>query len=106
MESGRFPRIKATYYNPKAKKKISIIVKDSYRLIPMPLRDFGKCFKLDVSTEVMPYHVCTYENVSMGACSIQSAWEILKEDDKQQFLVNLEKWDCILGKGMDNQMFD
>ena len=54
----------------------------------------------------MPYNVYTYENVNMGACSIQSALDILKDDDKQQFLDNLEKWDCILGKGMDNQMFD
>ena len=46
------------------------------------------------------------KNVSMGACSIQSALDILKDDDKQQFLGNLEKWGCILGKGMDNQMFD
>ena len=42
----------------------------------------------------------------MGACSIQSALDILKDGDKQQFLDNLEKWDCVLGKGMDNQMFD
>ena len=54
----------------------------------------------------MPYGVCTYENVTMGACRIQDALDILKDDDKQQFLDNLEKWDCILGKGMDNQMFD
>ena len=106
VKGGRFLQIKATYYNPKAKKKINIIVKDSYKLIPMALREFGKCFKLDVSKEVMPYNVYTYENVSMGACSIQSALDILKDDDKQQFLDNLEKWDCVLGKGMDNQMFD
>ena len=30
----------------------------------------------------------------------------LKDGDKKQFLDNLEQWDCILGKGMDNQMFD
>ena len=65
-----------------------------------------KCFKLDVSKEVMPYGVYTYENVTMGACTIQSALDILKEDDKKQFLDNLDKWDCVLGKGMDNQMFD
>ena len=53
----------------------------------------------------MPYNVYTYENVNLGACSIQSALDILKDDDKQQLLDNLEKWDCILGKGMDNQMF-
>ena len=72
----------------------------------MALRDFGKCFKLDVSKKVMPYNVYTYENVNMGACSIQPALDILKDEDKKQFLDNLEKWDCVLGKGMDNQMFD
>ena len=54
VKSNRFLQIKATYYNPKSKKKFNIIVKDSYKLIPMPLRDLGKCFKLDVSKEVMP----------------------------------------------------
>ena len=49
----------------------------------MPLRDFGKCFKLDVSKEVMPYNVYTHENVSMGGCRIQDALDILKDDDKQ-----------------------
>ena len=54
----------------------------------------------------MPYNVYTYENVSMGACSIQSAVYIPNGDDKQQFLDNLGKWGCILGKGIDNHMFD
>ena len=36
-----FLHIKATYYNPKAKHNINIIVNDSYKLIPMPLRYFG-----------------------------------------------------------------
>ena len=106
VKGGRFLQIKATYYNPKAKKTINIIVKDSYKLIPMALIEFGKCFKLDVNKEVMPYNVYTYEHVNMGACSIQSALDTLKDDDKQHFSDNLEKWGCILGKGMDNQMFD
>ena len=100
LKSDRFLQMKATCYNPKSKKKISIIVEDSYKLIPMPLRDFGKCFKLDVSKEAMPYNVYTYENVS-----IQPALDILKDEDKQQFLDKLENWGCILGKGMDNDMF-
>ena len=106
VESNRFLHIKATYYNPKYKTNINIIVKYSYKLIPMPLRYVGKWFKLDVSKQVMPYKVYTYENVTMGACSIQSALGSLKDDDKTQFLDNLDNWDCILGKGMDNQMFD
>ena len=49
----------------------------------MPLRYVGKCFKLDVNKEVMPYGVYTYENVNMGACSIQSALDMLKDADKK-----------------------
>ena len=59
--SNRFLQVKATYYNPKGKTEINIIVEGSYKLIPMPLRDFGKCFKLDVSKETMLYNVYTYE---------------------------------------------
>ena len=55
----------------------------------MALRRCGKCFKSDVSKEVMHYNVYTYENVSMGACPIQSALDVLKKC-KQQFLDNLE----------------
>ena len=47
----------------------------------------------------MPYGVYTYEHVSVHACSIQSALDILKDDDdKQQCLHNLDNWGCILGK--------
>ena len=106
VKSDRFLQIKATYYNPKSKTTVNIIVNGSYKLIPMALREFGKCFRLDVSKEVMPYNVYTYGNVTMGACSIQSALDVLKDEGKTQLLDNLGKWDCILGKGMDNQMFD
>ena len=99
VKSDRFLQIKATYYNPEFKKEINVIVKSSYKLSPMALGKFGKCFKLGASKEVMPYNVYTYENVNMGACSIQSALDILKDDDEQQFLDNFGKWECILGKG-------
>ena len=33
----------------------------------------------------MPYGVCTCENVDMGACSIQSALDMLKDADKKTF---------------------
>ena len=39
----------------------------------------------------MPYGVYTYESFNMGAATIQSALDILKDDDgKQRFLDNLE----------------
>ena len=47
---GRFLQIKATYYNPVKRKTITITITYTYKLIPMALREFGKCFKLDVST--------------------------------------------------------
>ena len=107
MTSGRFLQIKSTYYNPKFKKNINIIVKDYYTLIPMALRNFGKCFELDCHKQVMPYDVYIYGNVNIGAASIQSALGILKDDDDTQHcLDNLETWDCVLGNGMDNKMFD
>ena len=106
VKRNRSLHIKAIYYNPIHKNNIKIIVKDSYKLIPMPLRDFGKCFNLDCHKEVMPYGVYTHQNVEMGACRIQDALYIITDGDKQQFLDNLDNWGCILGKGMDNQVFD
>ena len=54
----------------------------------------------------MPYNIKTYENVKAGAASIQSALDILSESDKQPCSDNVGKWDCLLSKGMGNQMFD
>ena len=50
VKGGRFLQIKATYYNPK-RKKIKTTIKDNYKLVPVALREFGKCFKLEVSKE-------------------------------------------------------
>ena len=41
----------------------------------------------------------------MGACSIRDALDVLEKEDTQQFLDNPETWNCIIGNGMDNQMF-
>ena len=107
LKSNRFLTDKATYFNQSHKHKIKIVVKDSYKLISMPLRDFGKCVNPDCHKDVMPYGVYTHQNVDMGACCAQDALDIiLKDDDKQQLLDNIEQWGCVLGKGMNNQMFD
>ena len=85
VKGGRFLQIKATYYNPISKKKIKLVIKDSYKLIPMPLRDFGKCFNLDCHKEVMPYSVYTYENVRKGYCKVDDALSILKDGENNNF---------------------
>ena len=56
----------------------------------MPLRAFGKCFNLDCYKEDMPYGLYTHQNVDMGACRIQGALDILKDEDEQRFLDNIE----------------
>ena len=53
----------------------------------------------------MPYSIYTYENVRMGVCCIQDAIDVIKQEDKHQVLDNIETWDCVLGKGMNDQMF-
>ena len=100
-------QIKATYVDTIHKNKIRIVVKVSYKLIPLPLRDFGKCFNLGCHKEVMPYGVYTHQHVDMGACCVQDALDtILKDEDTNQFVDNIEQWGCVLGKGMNNQMCD
>ena len=85
VKFGSCLEIKATYYNPIVNTKIKVIIKDSYTLISMPFAKHGKCFNLTCHKEVMPYNVYTNENVSIGAASIQSALDILKNEDHTQF---------------------
>ena len=54
----------------------------------------------------MPYEIYTYANVNLGACRIQDAIDVPNTEDDKQFLDNIEKWDCVSGKGMNDQMFD
>ena len=51
VKSNRCLQITATCYSPIDKHTSNVIVKGSYKLIPMPLRDFGKCFNLDCHKE-------------------------------------------------------
>jgi hypothetical protein len=77
-----------------------ITIKDSYNLISMPLRNFGKTFKLDTEKEVMPYSVYTHENIAKRFVPLA---EILTHTgaDTEQFLANIEKWKCVRGETID-----
>ena len=52
----------------------------------MVLATFRKSFNLTCHKEVMPCTAYTYENVSMGACSIQSALYVLQTEDHTHVL--------------------
>ena len=49
------------YNNPN--QLLQITSKDSYILIPVALSEFGECFNLEVSNEIMPYEIYTEDNL-------------------------------------------
>ena len=84
--------------------KWNIRMKDSYKLIPEPLRKFGKMFKLKQGKEVIPYKL--YNNV-FSSYGISKIWydeklvynAVIAEcglDNLQQFKDNCEKWEIIV----------
>ena len=55
VKGSRILTCQAVFYrNNDINQKINITIKDSVKMINMPLRDFGKSFKLDVEKEIMP----------------------------------------------------
>ena len=84
--------------------KWNIRMKDSYKLIPEPLRKFGKMFKLKQGKEVIPYKL--YNNV-FSSYGISKIWydekrvynAVIAEcglDNLQQFKDNCQKWEIIV----------
>lgn len=84
----------AKFYNHRTKKMISIEIKDSYKLITMPLRKFGKCFELSQEKEVMPYNLYNEENIKKRFVPLTEALTHLKEKDHKKFIENVKKWKC------------
>jgi hypothetical protein len=86
----------ASYYKNNG-ECIKIRFKDSYRLITMPLRDFGGAFGIDTEKEVMPYDaynvVNPLKNRYMKVKKFLSFFDNKK--DRKLCLNNLKKWGCI-----------
>lgn len=73
--------------------KLKIEIKDSYNLISEPLRNFPKMFGIkDCVKEVMPYKLYTSENIEKKFVKISEALTLLKKEDHNQFLDNIERW--------------
>jgi hypothetical protein len=77
------------------KKTIRIDIRDSLKMIPMPLSDFSKAFKLTACKEVMPYGVYTKDFIARGG---QATHEQLLAspffEDFDELFHNLEMWEC------------
>ena len=96
---------------------IKIQLKDSYKLITMPLSKFGKCFKLNQGKEMMPYDIYTVENVSKRFIKKSEVMKSIHLELKTHttdlrhnkqikkniklFNENIVKWDCIKGDKID-----
>ena len=74
---------------------------DSLMMLPMKLKDFPKTFGLDSVKEIMPYDLYTKENLYKynGFIDIKDCLKsenLIDENDKELFLENCKKWNCIL----------
>jgi hypothetical protein len=82
----------------------NIKLKDSYNLIPEPLRKFGKMFKLETSKEIIPYKLYNKVFSKYGVSKIWYKEEFVYKHvvaecgrkNLQQFKDNCIKWDCIV----------
>ena len=82
----------------------NIKLKDSYNLIPEPLRKFGKMFGLDQGKEVIPYKLYNKVFSKFGVEKIwykeafvyQHVVSECGEKNLQQFKDNCIKWNCIV----------
>lgn len=85
------------------RKKIRIQIKDSYNLISSPLKSFGKMFKLESGKEIMPYDLYNEEgNIKKKFIDIDYALnKYISNDDKEQFLNNINKWDLKIDNTYD-----
>eukprot|EP00965_Chrysotila_dentata_P198386 6178754-Pleurochrysis_carterae.AAC.6 len=94
-------------------KVINLYLKDSYKMVCSPLRDFPKMFKLeDVQKEVMPYDLFTREFVygdMEGICD----WDYILQNSGEHFTdfdelkTNLHKWheDCVIVSEDDDKVY-
>ena len=83
----------ATYY--KGDMALDLEIKDSMKMINMPLKKFGKTFNLDVKKEIMPYDLYSEENVHKTFIEKDICLSFVSHDDRDEYLENCEKWNCI-----------
>ena len=92
VKSGRFLSVDSMFYRYCDKQQpISIKIKDSCKIIQMPLKDFGKSFKLDVHKEVMPYKIYTKENIDRVYIPILEAVQHINDKDTKTLLKDIDK---------------
>ena len=85
-------------------KGIKILFKDTKSMIPMPLKKFKSSFGLVCKKEILPYGLYNNKNLKKDKMSIKEATKYVKEEDKKEFLDNINKWGLVDKK--DKKIFD
>ena len=84
-KDGQLYKMKVNYFGK------SITFMDSYKIISEPLKNFPNMFKLKSHKDIMPYELYTQENIKQSDISINEALKYIKEEDKEQFIINIKK---------------
>lgn len=106
---------KGLFYYAKGKSK-KIIIKDSYSICGLSLANWGKAMKVPSEKEIMPYGLYTKENVNVKNVNIEAVKSACITEYKKKkycegieatdieattffnaFMINADKWDCIVG---------
>ena len=74
-------------------KGLNLEIKDSYRLIPMALKCFGKTFNLDQQKEVIAHEIYTPLNIERVFIDIYEAKPYLNKDQYKQLKKNIKDWE-------------
>ena len=83
--------------------ELSIKIKDTYKLIPMALKEFGQCFTLEQSKEIMPYKLYSKENIAKRFIDLSVIREgkYLTDEDMETFILNCKKWKILKDDKVD-----
>jgi hypothetical protein len=91
----------ANYYINK--KRINLTFKDSYKLITMPLRNFGKCFNLDCKKEIMPYDLYNKRNPLQNRfVLLDEFFQYVNEKDYEEVIRNCINYNCLYNLNYEN----
>lgn len=87
--------ISGIFHNKESNLFIRICVKDSLSLIPEPLRNFNKMFKLDDKKEIMPYSIYNKNTINEKFINIDLAKKELSTADYNEFNKNIIEWNLL-----------
>jgi hypothetical protein len=89
-------------YAPKGErtsvKKLVFEIRDSLKMINMPLSKFGKSFGMEIKKEILPYDLYTEENIAKKFIDVDECLSFLPENLHKEYLANVKAWDCYYNK--------